>query len=79
VKLIELSVAMHFFDMVLVGYFQLLVDKDPGLVGNLLVERLLGAHIDLVSTREFVKFGSVVCSRPCCVMLLVLCAFRRCV
>jgi hypothetical protein len=64
VKLIERSVAMHFFDMVLVGYFQLLVDKDPGLVGNLLVERLLGAHIDLVSTREFVKFGSVVCSRP---------------
>uniref|UniRef100_A0ACD6A583 Uncharacterized protein n=2 Tax=Avena sativa TaxID=4498 RepID=A0ACD6A583_AVESA len=37
----------------------LLVDEDPGLVGNLLVERLLGAHIDLVSKREFVKFGSV--------------------
>ncbi|KAK1644375.1 hypothetical protein QYE76_062180 [Lolium multiflorum] len=36
-----------------------LVDEDPGLVGNLLVERLLGAHIDLVSKREFVKFGSV--------------------
>lgn len=35
-----------------------LVDKDPGLVGNLLVERLLGAHIDLVSKREFVKIGS---------------------
>ncbi|KAF7061685.1 hypothetical protein CFC21_068357 [Triticum aestivum] len=38
---------------------KLLVDRDPGLVGNLLVERLLGAHIDLVSQREFLKFGSV--------------------
>jgi hypothetical protein len=64
VKLIERSAAMHFFDLVLVGCLQPLVDKDPGLVGNLLVERLLGAHIDLVSKREFVKFGSVVCSCP---------------
>jgi hypothetical protein len=45
-----------------VRYFQLLVDKDPGLVGNLLVERLLGAHIDLVSKEEYGKIGSVVCS-----------------
>ncbi|CAM0875980.1 unnamed protein product [Alopecurus aequalis] len=35
------------------------VDEDPGLVGNLLVERLLGAHIDLVSKGEFTKIGSV--------------------
>lgn len=44
------------------GCFQLLVDEDPGLVGNLLVERLLGAHIDLVLKRDFVKIGGVVCS-----------------
>ncbi|KAM0926178.1 hypothetical protein ACQ4PT_003746 [Festuca glaucescens] len=36
-----------------------LVDQDPGLVGNLLVERLLGAHIDLVSKGEFTRIGSV--------------------
>ncbi|KQK01684.1 putative D-cysteine desulfhydrase 1, mitochondrial [Brachypodium distachyon] len=38
---------------------KLLVDKDPGLVGNLLVERLLGAHIDLVSKEEYGQIGSV--------------------
>jgi hypothetical protein len=57
-------VAVYFLDLVLVGCFQLLVDEDPGLVGNLLVERLLGAHIDLVSKREFIKIGSMVCSPP---------------
>ncbi|XP_047080075.1 putative D-cysteine desulfhydrase 1, mitochondrial [Lolium rigidum] len=36
-----------------------LVDKDPGLVGNLLVARVLGAHIDLVSEEEYGKIGSV--------------------
>ena len=59
-KLIKRSVAMHFFTYFFVGCFQLLVDEDPGLVGNLLVERLLGAHIDLVSKREFIKIGSMV-------------------
>jgi hypothetical protein len=48
------------FYLVLVGCLQLLVDEDPGLVGNLLVERLLGAHIELVSKGEFTKVGSVV-------------------
>ncbi|AQK75315.1 Bifunctional D-cysteine desulfhydrase/1-aminocyclopropane-1-carboxylate deaminase mitochondrial [Zea mays] len=38
---------------------KLLVDKDPGLVGNLLVERLVGAHVDLVSKEEYGKIGSV--------------------
>ncbi|KAI4964400.1 hypothetical protein ZWY2020_005849 [Hordeum vulgare] len=42
---------------------KLLVDKDPGLVGNLLVERLLGAHINLVSRREFQRIGSVALTR----------------
>ncbi|XP_070053444.1 D-cysteine desulfhydrase 1, mitochondrial-like [Nicotiana tomentosiformis] len=37
---------------------KLLVDKDPGLIGNLLVERLIGAHIDLVSKEEYAKVGS---------------------
>jgi hypothetical protein len=54
-----------------VGHFQLLVDKDPGLVGNLLVERLLGAHIDLVSKEEYGKIGSVVCFSPLCTLLLL--------
>ncbi|KAL0341661.1 UNVERIFIED_CONTAM: putative D-cysteine desulfhydrase 1, mitochondrial [Sesamum calycinum] len=36
-----------------------LVDKDPGLTGNLLVERLVGAHIDLVSKEEYANVGSV--------------------
>lgn len=35
------------------------VDKDPGMVGNLLVERLVGAHIELVSKEEYAKTGSV--------------------
>lgn len=36
-----------------------LLDKDPGLTGNLLVERLVGAHVDLVSKEEYAKIGSV--------------------
>jgi D-cysteine desulfhydrase family pyridoxal phosphate-dependent enzyme len=36
-----------------------LAEKDPGLTGNLLVERLVGAHIDLVSKEEYAKVGSV--------------------
>ncbi|CAI9113290.1 OLC1v1013863C1 [Oldenlandia corymbosa var. corymbosa] len=35
------------------------VDKDPGLTGNLLVERLVGAHIDLVTKEEYAKVGSM--------------------
>ncbi|KAJ9678068.1 hypothetical protein PVL29_022834 [Vitis rotundifolia] len=38
---------------------KVLVDKDPGLTGNLLVERLIGAHIELVSKEEYAKLGSV--------------------
>lgn len=41
---------------------QVLVDKDPGLTGNLLVERLVGAHVELVSKEEYAKIGSVVCT-----------------
>ncbi|XP_057975832.1 putative D-cysteine desulfhydrase 1, mitochondrial isoform X2 [Malania oleifera] len=36
-----------------------LVDRDPGLTGNLLVERLVGAHVELVSKEEYSKIGSV--------------------
>ncbi|KAI3521764.1 hypothetical protein L1887_11238 [Cichorium endivia] len=39
---------------------QVLVDKDPGLTGNLLVERLVGAHIDLVSKEGYSIIGSLV-------------------
>lgn len=38
---------------------KVLVDKDPGLTGNLLVERLVGAHINLVTKEEYAKVGSV--------------------
>eukprot|EP00268_Persea_americana_P029132 TRINITY_DN28190_c0_g1_i3.p1 TRINITY_DN28190_c0_g1~~TRINITY_DN28190_c0_g1_i3.p1 ORF type:complete len:437 (+),score=78.45 TRINITY_DN28190_c0_g1_i3:161-1312(+) len=38
---------------------KVLVDKDPGLTGNLLVERLVGAHVELVSKEEYSKIGSV--------------------
>ncbi|XP_047334546.1 putative D-cysteine desulfhydrase 1, mitochondrial [Impatiens glandulifera] len=39
---------------------KVLVDKDPGLTGNILVERLVGAHIDLVSKEEYAQIGSLV-------------------
>jgi len=35
------------------------VDKDPGLVGNLLVERLVGANIVQVTKEEYTRIGSV--------------------
>ncbi|KAG4118217.1 hypothetical protein ERO13_D11G001200v2 [Gossypium hirsutum] len=38
---------------------KLLVDKDPGLTGNLLVERFMGTHIQLISKEEYAKIGSV--------------------
>ncbi|KAH9780796.1 putative D-cysteine desulfhydrase 1 [Citrus sinensis] len=38
---------------------KVLVDQDPGLIGNLLVERLVGAHIELISKEEYSKIGSV--------------------
>lgn len=34
------------------------VNEDPGLTGNLLVERMVGAHIELVSKEEYRQFGS---------------------
>lgn len=37
-----------------------MVDEDPGLTGNLLVERLIGAHVELVTKEEYVKLGSEV-------------------
>ncbi|KAM5570294.1 hypothetical protein ABKV19_011119 [Rosa sericea] len=37
---------------------KVLVDQDPGLTGNLLVERLVGAHIELISKEEYAKIGS---------------------
>ncbi|CAK9141515.1 unnamed protein product [Ilex paraguariensis] len=43
---------------------KVLVDKDPGLTGNLLVERLVGAHIDLVSKEEYAAVGSLVFPYP---------------
>ncbi|MQL76970.1 hypothetical protein Taro_009382 [Colocasia esculenta] len=37
-----------------------LVNEDPGLTGNLLVERLVGAHVELISKEEYAEIGSVV-------------------
>jgi hypothetical protein len=39
---------------------KLLVDQDPSLVGNLLVERLVGARLQLISKEEYSQIGSVV-------------------
>ncbi|KAG0485239.1 hypothetical protein HPP92_009318 [Vanilla planifolia] len=38
---------------------KLLVDKDPGFTGNLLVERLVGANVELVSKEDYAKIGGV--------------------
>ncbi|CAJ2675869.1 unnamed protein product [Trifolium pratense] len=38
---------------------KLLVDQDPALVGNLLVERLVGASLQLISKEEYAQIGSV--------------------
>ncbi|OMO69409.1 Tryptophan synthase beta subunit-like PLP-dependent enzymes superfamily [Corchorus capsularis] len=37
---------------------KVLVDQDPGLTGNLLVERFVGANIQLVSKEEYARIGS---------------------
>uniref|UniRef100_A0A1D1Y470 D-cysteine desulfhydrase n=1 Tax=Anthurium amnicola TaxID=1678845 RepID=A0A1D1Y470_9ARAE len=37
-----------------------LVNEDPGLAGNLLVERLVGAHVELISREEYAEIGSMV-------------------
>ncbi|VVB00910.1 unnamed protein product [Arabis nemorensis] len=37
---------------------KLLADEDPGLVGNLLVERFVGANVHLISKEEFSSIGS---------------------
>ncbi|KAB5531724.1 hypothetical protein DKX38_018394 [Salix brachista] len=39
---------------------KVVVDKDPGLTGNLLVERLIGANVQLISKEEYAQIGSVV-------------------
>ncbi len=36
------------------------MEDDPSLIGNLLVERMVGVHVSLVSKEEYVKYGSVV-------------------
>ncbi|KAJ6764910.1 hypothetical protein OIU74_023725 [Salix koriyanagi] len=38
---------------------KVVVDKDPGLTGNLLVERLVGANVQLISKEEYAQIGSV--------------------
>ncbi|KAL5730563.1 D-cysteine desulfhydrase [Ranunculus cassubicifolius] len=44
----------------ILGTSQTLVDKDPGLTGNLLVERLVGAHVDLISIEQYYETGGEV-------------------
>ncbi|XP_061957158.1 bifunctional D-cysteine desulfhydrase/1-aminocyclopropane-1-carboxylate deaminase, mitochondrial [Populus nigra] len=38
---------------------KVVVDKNPGLTGNLLVERLVGASVQLISKEEYAQIGSV--------------------
>lgn len=66
----RLEISCHAFFFVLfdatmstdvMSLLQVLVDQDPALTGNLLVERLVGAHIELISKEEYSKIGSVVC------------------
>ena len=66
----RLEISYHAFFFILfdatmstdvMSLLQVLVDQDPGLTGNLLVERLVGAHIELISKEEYSKIGSVVC------------------
>ena len=40
---------------------QTLVDQDPGLTGNLLLGRLVGANVQLVSEEKYAQLGSAVC------------------
>ncbi|XP_055826923.1 putative D-cysteine desulfhydrase 1, mitochondrial [Solanum dulcamara] len=42
---------------------KLLVDNDPGFTGNLLIDRLVGAHIDLVSKEDYANIGSEVLTK----------------
>jgi D-cysteine desulfhydrase len=56
--------ACAFDGSVLVLMLQTVVEDDPGLEGNLLVERLVGAHVSLVSKEEYVQLGSVVILFP---------------
>ncbi|KAL5721708.1 D-cysteine desulfhydrase [Ranunculus cassubicifolius] len=44
----------------ILGTSKILVDKDPGLTGNLLVERLVGAHVDLITIEEYYETGGEV-------------------
>lgn len=48
------------FHLTLFLGLQLLADGDPGLVGNLLVERLVGANVHLISKEEYSSIGSEV-------------------
>lgn len=57
-----MSMSLTKFSLLMNNMMQVLVDKDPGLTGNLLVERLVGAHVELVSKEEYAKIGSVVCT-----------------
>ncbi|XP_050257653.1 bifunctional D-cysteine desulfhydrase/1-aminocyclopropane-1-carboxylate deaminase, mitochondrial [Quercus robur] len=50
---------LHLDCFIILRTSKVLVDKDPGLTGNLLVERLVGAHVDLISKEEYAKLGSV--------------------
>jgi D-cysteine desulfhydrase family pyridoxal phosphate-dependent enzyme len=43
-----------------------LADSDPGLAGNLLVERLIGAHLHLVTKEEYTRVGQAALSANLC-------------
>ncbi|KAG7037073.1 putative D-cysteine desulfhydrase 1, mitochondrial [Cucurbita argyrosperma subsp. argyrosperma] len=56
------AVAAKYFNLdtyLILRTSKVLVNQDPGLTGNLLVERLVGAHVELISKEEYAKIGSV--------------------
>ncbi|KAL4012815.1 hypothetical protein IC575_029929 [Cucumis melo] len=56
------AVAAKYFNLdtyLILRTSKVLVNEDPGLTGNLLVERLVGAHVELISKEEYAKIGSV--------------------
>ena len=45
------------------------VNKDPGLTGNLLLERLAGARVELITKQEYAAHGSVALLKSACAAL----------
>lgn len=58
------SIAVDCKPLMWLVWSQTVVEDDPGLEANLLVERMVGAHILLVSEEEYFQLGGVVIHHP---------------